>query len=89
MKKLLFIMAVWLLPVSANAQSMRLDFDADAYYDPPASAAAATAEQSAAPTATSSDKARTVRHGERTVMVANGVSAAPGTKTKLAAQNPY
>ena len=87
MKKLLFIMAVWLLPVSANAQSMRLDFDADAYYDPPAASAAT--EQPASKSETSADTARSVRHGERTVMVANGIAGAPGNKTQLAAQDPY
>lgn len=89
MKKLLFIMATWLLPVSANAQSMRLDFDADAYYDPPAASATATAEQPASKSETSADRARTVRHGERTVMVANGIAGAPGNTTRLAAQDPY
>lgn len=88
MKKLLLIMAAWFLPVSANAQSMRLDFDADAYYDPPAASATATAELPAS-SETGTDKARAVRHGERTVMVANGVAATPGKNARLAAQNPY
>ncbi len=89
MKRLILIMAVWLLPVSANAQ-LRLDFDADAYYDAPQASASVTADHPPSTTETSPDKARAVRHGERTVMLANGVSAAPGNKAKLAAaRNPY
>ncbi len=88
MKRFLLIMAAWLLPASANAQ-MRLDFDADAYYDPPATSASLSDRHPASTTETSPDKARSVRHGERTVMLANGASAASGNTTKLAAaQNP-
>lgn len=88
MKKLLLIMAAWLLPVSANAQ-MRLDFDADAYYDPPAAAASASPGRPSE-TATSTATARSVRRGEATVRLANGAGPGAGDKTVLAAaQNPY
>lgn len=88
MKKLLLIMAAWLLPVSANAQ-MRLDFDADAYYDPPAAAASASPERPSE-TATSIATARAVRRGEQTVRLANGAGPGAGDRTALAtAPNPY
>jgi hypothetical protein len=88
MKKLLLIMAASLLPASANAQ-MRLDFDADAYYDEPAVAGSA-ADHAPTRSETSADKARTVRHGERTVLVANEAPAVTGNKTRLAvAHDPY
>lgn len=87
MKRVLLIMAAWLLPVSANAQ-LYASFDDDFYDDAPASSSASD-DRGASTTETSQDKARAVRLGERTVVLANSVSAAPGNNAKLAAaQNP-
>ena len=89
MKRFLLILAAWLLPVSASAQ-LRLDFDADAYYDPPAASTGASSNDRVASTETSTDKARSVRHGENTVRVAREAEAASGRNTRLAAaQSPY
>lgn len=89
MKRFLLIMAAWLLPVSADAQ-MRLDFDADAYYEPPAAAAPAATPDRAAATETAADKARSVRHGEKTVRLATGAVAGTGEKPVLTAVvSPY
>ena len=82
MKHFLLIIAAWLLPTSAGAQ-LRLDFDADAYYDPPAATATAANDHAANITETSIEKARVIRHGDRTVRLVDATEPV----TRLATAN--